>query len=130
MRELHEHKVNPANERLQVIAEDGPGPGGASHRYRITGAALHNNPSHTLGDPVEQTVILFQNGGIAEVGVNGVTHESLLAIVADRLRAFQAGAYACEENASALLLIEGAQAALKARTQKRVERGVEGTLKV
>jgi hypothetical protein len=35
---------------------------------------------------------LFQNGPIAEVGVNGVTHEVLLAIVADRLRSFQKGA--------------------------------------
>ncbi|RXT29358.1 hypothetical protein B5P46_11800 [Rhizobium leguminosarum] len=73
------------------------------------------------------TVIYFQNGPINEVGVNGLTHEVLLAIVADRLRSFQAGPYSCKENACALTKIEEAQHWLQSRTLARMRRGVEGT---
>jgi hypothetical protein len=72
-------------------------------------------------------LIEFQNGPIKEVGVNGLTHEVLLAILADRLRCFQAGAFANEFNAEALSHIEAAQAALQARTRERMSRNVEGT---
>ncbi|KVR99176.1 hypothetical protein WK29_30460 [Burkholderia vietnamiensis] len=71
--------------------------------------------------------MLFQNGPIAEAGVNGITQEVLLAIVADRLRSFQAGPYACRENALALTKIEEAQHWLQQRTIARMRRGVEGT---
>jgi len=71
--------------------------------------------------------VLFQNGAIGDVGVNGVTQEVLLSIVADRLRSFQAGPYACPENALALSHVESAQAALHSRTKARVARGVEGS---
>jgi hypothetical protein len=57
--------------------------------------------------------IQFQNGPIAEAGVNGITQEVLLAIVADRLRSFQAGPYACQENADALSHVSAAQAVLQ-----------------
>lgn len=70
---------------------------------------------------------LFQNGPIPESGVNGVTHEVLLAIVADRLRSFQKGPYACKANACALTHIEEAQHWLQQRTIERMRRGVEGT---
>jgi hypothetical protein len=61
--------------------------------------------------------LVFQNGPVKEngEGVNGLTHEVLLAILIDRLRGFQAGPYACPENALALSYIEGALAALNAR---------------
>jgi hypothetical protein len=51
----------------------------------------------------------------------------LLAIVVDRMRDFQRGAYACRENAIALTKLEEAQHWLHARTRGRVARGVEGT---
>ena len=51
---------------------------------------------------------------------------SLLAIVIDRLRAFQAGPFACRENALALTKIEEAQHWLLHRTRARMTRGVEG----
>jgi len=50
--------------------------------------------------------IPFQNGPVKEHGVNGVTEAQLLAIVLDRLRAFNAGPYACRENAIAITKIE------------------------
>lgn len=128
MRHLEEHKVNPANDRLNIRVVDGPGAGGAHHRYDITGFDDSLNPSTPEHDDiVPGTSILFQNGPIPEVGVNGLTHEALLAIIADRLRCFQAGPYACAENGEALASVESALFHLKSRTLKRVQRGVEGT---
>ena len=115
-RELHGHKVNPANDQLRITVIDEPGHGGACHSYVITGPA-----------PCPSTAVYFQNGPIAEVGVNGVTHEALLAILIDRLRSFQAGPYACRENALALTKLEEAQHWLHHRTHERMRRGVEGT---
>jgi hypothetical protein len=61
------------------------------------------------------------------VGVNGITNEVLLAIVADRLRGFQSSPYACQENAEALECTEAALRRLHDRTRAREARGVEGT---
>lgn len=131
MRELTDHKVNPANDVLKIEVTDEPGAGGANHRYEITGFDTASNPSrmNAQGYSTRYTreVLLFQNGPIAEAGVNGITHEVLLAIVADRLRSFQAGPYACRENALALTKIEEAQHWLHHRTLARMQRGVEGT---
>ena len=126
MRILTEHKINPANDTLQVTVADEPGAGGANHRYEVRGFSTETNPSY-IDDSDAEAVILFQNGPIPEAGVNGVTHEVLLAIVADRLRSFQAGPYACKANACALMHIEEAQHWLQQRTLERMRRGVEGT---
>lgn len=126
MRTLTEHKINPANDTLQVTVADEPGAGGANHRYEVRGFSTETNPSY-IDDSDAEAVILFQNGPIPEAGVNGVTHEVLLAIVADRLRSFQAGPYACKANACALTHIEEAQHWLQQRTLERMRRGVEGT---
>lgn len=130
MRTINEHKVNPANDRLQIDVLDQPGAGGANHAYRVSGFALAANPSAGDGqthNAATETTIYFQNGPINEVGVNGITQEVLLAICADRLRALQAGPYACRENALALTKIEEAQHWLHHRTLARMARGVEGT---
>lgn len=131
MRELTDHKINPANDTLKIEVLDEPGAGGANHLYSISGFNTGTNPSDPFkarhGYPAEYSTILFQNGPINEVGVNGVTQEALLAIVADRLRSFQAGPYACRENALALTKIEEAQHWLLSRTRSRMSRGVEGT---
>ncbi len=134
MRELTEHKVNPANDKLTITVTDEPGAGGANHLYMIEGFNTESNASDPFtarhGQPSQHTTILFQNGPINEVGVNGVTQEVLLAIVADRLRSFQSGQYACRENALALTKIEEAMHWLHSRTLARMQRGVEGTHKV
>jgi hypothetical protein len=131
MRELTGHKVNPANDVITITVEDAPGAGGANHRYAITGFDTASNPSKEdaqgFASSYSRQILLFQNGPIAEVGVNGLTHEVLLAIVADRLRSFQAGPYACRENALALTKIEEAQHWLHHRTLARMQRGAEGT---
>lgn len=117
MRNITEHEVNPANQSLSITVIDEPGHGGASHHY-----AIDCGSNETVA-----TDIKFQNGPIAEAGVNGLTHEVLIAILCDRLRGFQAGAYANQFNAVALLHLELAQKALQSRTRERMERGVEGT---
>jgi hypothetical protein len=131
MRELTDHRVNPANDKLRITVTDEPGAGGANHLYMIEGFDTTTNPSCPFvkrhGQPAKHSTILFQNGPIAESGVNGITQEVLLAIVADRLRSFQAGQYACPENATALTKIEEAQMWLQKRTLDRMRRGVEGS---
>jgi hypothetical protein len=134
MRELTSHRVNPANDKLTVQAMDPPGPGGACHLYLISGfvATEANNPAlnyHPSAGPGTLTgaSLLFQNGPIAEVGVNGVTHEALLAVLIDRLEAFQAGPYANGYNQVALISLREAQDALLARTRDRMKQGIEGT---
>ncbi len=115
MRTIEDHKVNPANDKIEIYVADEPGSGGACHEYI---AELPNG---------DITNIDFQNGPINEAGVNGLTHEVLLAIVIDRLRAFQAGKFACRENALALTKLQEAQMWLLERTRGRMARGVEGT---
>lgn len=131
MRKIESHKVNPANDKLEIEVLDEPGSGGACHLYQIKGFNTETNPScpftERYGKPSDHTTILFQNGPINEVGVNGITHEALLAILIDRLQAFQNGPYACAENGSALTRLQQAQEWLKQRTQARMDRGVEGT---
>lgn len=131
MREITDHKVNPANDTLSITVADEPGAGGASHLYNIEGFNSQSNPSDPWtarhGQPATHSTILFQNGPIPENGVNGVTHEVLLAIVADRLRSFQKGPYATKANACALTHIEEAMHWLQQRTLERMRRGVEGT---
>ena len=121
MRELTDHKVNPANDLLTVEVVDQPGSGGANHRYIVSGYSSKSGNDKTL--------IEFQDGPINEAGVNGLTHEVLLAIVADRLRSFQQGPFASRYNALALTHIEDAQNWLNRRTLERMRRGVEGTHK-
>ncbi len=126
MRNLTHHHVNEMNEALTIEVVDEPGSGGACHRYEVSGMEHIKNPSSTRGVPAKLTV-LFQNGPILEHGVNGVTHEVLLAILQDRLEGFQSGAYANQYNDLALQHIIAAQSVLQLRTKERLERGVEGT---
>ena len=130
MRTVEYHKINPANDVLSVTVEDAPGSGGANHLYMIRGFNTETNPSCPFiarhGSPAEHATILFQNGPIHEVGVNGVTQEVLLAILIDRLRSFQSGPFSSRENALALTKCEEALHWLHQRTIDRLRRGVEG----
>ena len=127
MRIINDHKVNPANDTLTISVLDEPGAGGANHHYEVRIPGWTRNPDG--GNAKGIWDIEFQNGPIAVDGngVNGLTQEVLLAIVADRLRSFQAGPYSCKANACALTHIEEAQHWLQQRTIERMRRGVEGT---
>lgn len=130
-RKLTSHQVNPCNEALEIEVLDQPGAGGAPHLYRVKGFSTASNPSDPYaewyGEPAEECTLLFQNGAIPENGVNGITQEVLIAICIDRLERFQAGPFACRENALALTKLQEAQHWLHHRTRTREARGVEGT---
>lgn len=96
-----------------------PGPGGAYHDYLITSA----------GSVFMSWEIQFQKGPRkAQDARHGVLDTDLLEIVRDRLKAFQAGEYACRENEYALLAIEEALMWMNRRTEDRIERNVLGTM--
>ena len=130
MRQLTSHQVEGRDEPLQVLVLDEPGPGGACHRYRISpvqNLPYERDPKTTSRLLRARCDIRFQQGPIQEADVNGVTMETLLAVVEDRLAGFQAGDYACQENEEALDHVRKALGCLKKRTADRLARGVEGT---
>ncbi len=114
MRKLTEHQINECNEHLDLVAVDEPGSGGANHVYNMI-------------FPTGSESLHFQNGPIEEVGTNGITHEALIAVILDRMRAFQKGKYACRENAITITKLEEALMWQHKRTRNREARGVEGT---
>lgn len=123
MREVTRHQVNECNRQIEVKAHS-PGSGGAAVRYDIMGPKKNIagiGPVPSFGENLK-----FQDGPIAD-GVNGITHEVLLAIIEDRLIGFQSGPFACEKNERALQHIRACQEELKSRTDERISRGVEGT---
>jgi hypothetical protein len=139
LRSLQDHKINGLNDALQITAHD-PAPGGAPTRYDVTFQTDH---LVCLQNDVRNLVSLhFQNGPIkTPADINGLSNEALLAIVLDRLRAFQFlthpdgsfdlpahGPFYCPENAAALYHLESALQFLHDRTRRRLARGVEGTL--
>ncbi len=121
MREITDHKLNGLNDVLKITVLDEPGQGGANHVYEID--QVGGAPS-SGGSKLE---IKFQNGPILEFGVNGISNESLIAVVIDRLRGFQSGKFACRDNAIALTLLEDSLMRLQKRTRDRMARQVEGT---
>lgn len=126
MRTITDHKLNGLNDALQITVLDEPGQGGACHEYVID---LMAEPGATpaITSETTRTFINFQNGPILEAGINGVSGEALVAVVIDRLRSFQAGPFACRDNAVAITKLEEAMMWLQKRTRDRLSRGVEGT---
>ena len=134
-RQLTDHKVNGLNEAISIFVLDDPGQGGANHSYQIS---VPYAPGAT-DEEHEIVEINFQNGPVQEVGVNGISNESLLSVLIDRIRGFQycrnaagdfcqnaPGKFACRENAIALSHLEDALMWLQKRTRARMTRGVEG----
>jgi hypothetical protein len=116
MRKLKTHLVEGAAAPLDVTAADG------GVYYYIEGGR-DEEQCHTVS-----TTLQFQNGPIgAGQQPKGITNESLLAVVIDRLQQFQAGPFKCRENALALTHLEEALHWLHHRTRDRISRGVEGT---
>lgn len=131
MRDISTHKVNGCNEAITITALDEPGHGGASRKYLASCSKGTYLPDAEIPDGPGITRVYcemeFQNGPIAEVGTNGITHEVLLAILIDRFQGFQRGKYACRENAIVLTKLEESLFWLHSRTKQRAARGVEGT---
>lgn len=124
MRQLTTHiaEGDSINHQLLIKVLDEPGHGGACHVYEVS-----NGDNNAPDKMIPYLLFEFQNGPIKEVGVNGVTHEALLAILIDRLEKFQEGEYACEDNGATLISLRVALRNLQKRTMRRIARGVEGT---
>lgn len=112
-RSIDTHHIDEGSRQLSIYAVEPLDKNQAPSTYWLHGGECH-------------TCISFQNGTIPEVGVNGVTAEALLVIIADRLRCFQEGKFRCVENESALICVEKALQHLNERTMNRIKRGVEG----
>lgn len=109
---------NYAGTENKVFVADQPGPGNGCHEYRVEiGAESHQSYIDT---------VVFQQGPVKEVGLNGIQNEHLLAMVIHRLQGFQSGPYSCRENALALTKLQEAMMWLEERTKDRSSRGVEG----
>lgn len=124
MREITEHRTTVVNEKIIVKALDDPGADNASRQYQ----ANWYDGLHALSldrGARSECVIQFHSGDPSQ-GVNGITHEVLLAIQLDHLRAWQEGPFKSRENAIIITKLEEALMWLRKRTEDRRTRGVEG----
>jgi len=113
-------KVSKLND---VYVIDEKGPGNANHQYMIVKKDIE--PSE-LGAVLGE--LIFQKGPrTLEDSQQGILDVDLLEISRDRLKGFQSGDFACEENAKALEHIELALMYLNRRTEDRHFRNVLGT---
>jgi hypothetical protein len=121
MREITTHIVEGGPETCRVFVEEELGPGGAPHHYEVTKGDPNTGETRRLFGEID-----FQKGGVVEAGLNGLTHEALLAIVIDRLEHFQRGPFPSDDNDAALHGCRGALKRLQKRTRERIARNVEG----
>lgn len=118
-RQITGHQINALNRKILIAAGDKLSAGGAPQEYTILfDRAPSCGPNHYL--------LRFHEGNPAEVGVQGLTSEALIAILIDRFERFQAGRFPCLQNHLALSHMEAAMHLLENRTHERTERGVEG----
>lgn len=114
-----------------TITKDQPGPGGASHLFdvvvRVSGS---DGPDPESPDAFSVARIQFQDGHRNDPNATpGIIDTVLVAIVLDRLRAFQEGDFKCRENALAITKLEEGLMWMQARTRERAKRGALGTYK-
>lgn len=100
----------------------------AHHKYviEVFSNSITNPPDGGLINVVERCEINFQNGGLKEVGPNGITDQALIAVVLDRLRSFNDGPYRCRENSMMITKLEEALMWGEKRGNDRARRNVEG----
>ena len=106
-----------------VYAVDEAGPGGAHHKYALVFAGDEDKTLVNTKD-----VIQFQCGPRKDPdSKHGWLDPDLLEIVRDRLKDFQNGPFATDDNAKALEHIEIALMYMNKRVEERAARGVLGT---
>ena len=109
--------VQKENRLNDVLRIGDVGPGGGYHHYQV----VKTGTSNVVGE------IKYQCGPRAdENSVSGVLDCDLLEMVKDRLTCFQAGPFACDENANALKAVEEALYWMNKRVEDRAKRGVLG----
>jgi hypothetical protein len=135
MRQIIDHKIEGVNDQLDIDAMLPP----RAHEYLITatvpdlmtmqivggfGEIINLNEAELGIKIIELCRISFQNGSIHDAGINGVTVESMIAVCLDRLRIFQSGDLACDDNLDALIHLSAALACLQKRTRDHLSRKV------
>jgi hypothetical protein len=106
LRDIRTHETDGINKSISILVLDDADPvSGANNRYSVAMPGCRS------------ILIHFQHGN-QSVEINGLTNEVLLAIMADRLTAFQAGPFVCQENADMLAHIEGALLACGERASR------------
>lgn len=98
---------------------------------------LHSFPTDSEGRPAggqasgKGLLIQWQDGplgrGEERKEPNGAFVETVIEVARDRLDFYQRSQFKCEENAVAIAHLTRALESLESRTEKREERGVEGT---
>jgi len=113
------HDGHGLNESI-IIHADGPKESSAAYEYTMT--MLDRD-----GAGLVVASIQFQQGPRNEAGaVAGITEGALYAVLIDRLKGFQAGPFACRENAIQLTKLEECAMWARARADERAKRGVLG----
>lgn len=126
---VFDHKNNKFNrECVEVFSTDDVQSDGAHHAYRIEVYDRYSSNSVPVEDKGMKAVsdLPFQNGGLLEVGANGITDQALLAVVLDRMRGFNDGPFRCRENSIIITKIEEALMWMEKRSNDRSRRNVEG----
>jgi len=73
--------------------------------------------------------VVFQKGLPQTVGDNGCRVADVIQVALDRLRKYQTGALACEENEDAIRGLRLAMRAMESRKRRRIEQGDFSTMK-
>lgn len=129
-RELFDHKNNKYNrEHIVIKTADERADDNAHHKYVIEAWIPQLVSPGPAPQMVERCEISFQNGGLKEVGPNGITDQALLAVVLDRLRSFNDGPYRSRENSMMITKLEEVLMWGEKRGNDRARRGVEGERK-
>lgn len=93
------------------------------------GGAYHNYDIFSNKDNSVLLHIHYQEGTRnSDLAKDGILDSDLLEIVRHRLQSFQAGEYASEYNAEALVHVEAALTSLNQRVEDRIARQVLGTM--
>lgn len=128
-RPLYDHKNNKFNrDCIAVTTADVRQSDNANHAYKIAVYPAFDENGCREPDvaPITEVTLQFQNGGLKDVGPNGITDQALLAIVLDRLRGFNDGPFRSRENSVMITKIEEALMWGEKRGNDRSRRGVEG----
>lgn len=132
-RKVHGHEDGLGLNDLITIEADArdPNAGGSSHRYHVWMDVTHTQAAIESGCTGEArgtvAAIDFQHGArMAANAEPGITEAVLLAILIDRVEGFQAGPFACQENAEMLKHLRAASLLTRDRAIARAHRGVLG----
>lgn len=126
--ELEDHIV-PGFDKYVVVKQVRPTDGQAGREKAADFYLLEGFLTQGFGGskPQRGLLVQFQDGPIKEVGLTGVTIESLLAVCGHRLRNINVDGLVCDENDQAIQLIDAALEQLKARTFRRLKEGTIGS---